>query len=1205
MSCSDIEKEIATLDTQATENAAAIADLNSKIAALQTALNAAQADADAAQKAADAAAAAAATAKADAIAAAKAEVEAAKAAIEAGVATDLAAVNAKVASVEAALALKADKATVDLLAATLENYMATLSAEDTELWTSVSELLEALTNLQGRLDATEMSVEYLTVAVNEAVESVKAIHTSLASVYDILCVLANQIQSVVFVPEFDTDVVAAQRYTVGQSKTNYIAVATYEVRPAKLAATVTSENVSFSCVDVKTKAAAEAAAAPEYFAAEVLSTDANTGRIVVAAIINDKDSKKTTNDYDVLANGKLAISLNIASVDVTELLIAESQPVNVDMVSSEYVNVEANADVNLAVGFKSAKDFKTTYTYDVEMPWNTAVAESVKPLFTEPVMFNVAGLYLTAEEANAYLGTSLAVTTEVKATYEGKEEKKVYPVAVNGKDINATATLVESADYPGDKAKGKKATAALTVTVKNAKETVATLNGTATYTVTNKKSDIAFASVSEAWKYTYGDKMTVKGRELAVSNYDKFTQNQNLGTFKATWKEGDVEKSATTTVTAMSSKAVKFTDVELPFTPGKETTYTFKGQVIDGTTTYSVAFDVVLAAMPEDQKIDLGTFTVYGDAANSQVVAVSPVAKAIEAIKAYDNSLKLAANTADSFTAVAGVKGDGVTLNGKDADAASMTVKTGVNAKDSKVVEEQSYVTVKPVADYENTIVVTKTYEFCGVQFTYVATVKTVAPVIGVTANEVYVNNGVANVDGTVKLPIEKTATSVTTGKSTAYALDAINLRNYVKVQIPETVKTDGYELRYTLVTPMVDEDGEDLYDSKPSVAQVYKSVDAAVALDWNVKELNTLEYEVALVSTSRGIDRNEDEKINSDDDVVFSSVNVKLQIPTLVTFTADKTVTAKVVNGVDATANIVGAFTVVDKFDNNVFNPFAKDMDHLFSGYYATLDSKGQVVTATSYDDTFFNVYEMNVTIPADDKAKDVIKVYLNDTEISQSQVKFEYKKGQITLSKENANLTGDIKFEVPVTFNSIYGAEQKATAKVVFSKNATTTEAPAEGSLPAPTAGQWVFKCPDMSMGDNTRFVLELGEAGAKIAVNANDAYGDFMSEADLKDAGIFNKWLIMQQYDSYTVTAATSTTGVITVSGTVKSYDPLEGWVESTKSFVIEYSEYTATTMSIYSDYDNIGISNSVSNGDGTYTYSPVATTKSTTALELVQY
>ena len=1143
MSCSDIEKEIASLDTQATENAAAIADLNSKIAALQTALNAAQADADAAQKAADAAAAAAATAKADAIAAAKAEVEAAKAAIEAGVATDLAAVNAKVASVEAALALKADAATVELLAATLENYKATLSAEDTALWTSVSELLESLTNLQGRIDAQEMSIEDLEVAVAEAVEAVKAINTSLASVYDILGVLANQIQSVVFVPEYDTDVFYAQRYTVGESKTNYIAVATYEVRPAKLAATVTSENVSFSSVDVK------AASAPEYFAAEVLSTDANTGRIVVAAIINDKDSKKNTNDYDVLANGKLALSLNIASVDVTELLIAESQPVNVDMVSSEYVNVVANNDVNLAVGFKSAKDFKTTYTYDVEMPWNTAVAESVKPLFTEPVMFNVAGLYLTAAEANSYLGTSLAVTTEVKATYVGAEEKKVYPVAVNGKDINATATLVESADYAGDKAVGKKATATLTVTVKNAKETVATLNGTATYTVTNKKSDIAFASVSEAWKYTYGDKMTVKGRELAVSNYSKFTQNQDLGKFTATWKEGDAEKSATTTVTAMSSKAVKFTDVELPFTPGKETTYTFKGQVIDGTTTYSVAFDVVLGAMPEDKTIDLGTFTVYGDAVNAQDVAVSPVAKAIEAINAYDSSLKLAANTADSFSAVAGVKGDGVTLNGKADDAASMTIKTGVNAKDGKTVEEQSFVTVKAVVDYENTIVVTKTYEFCGVQFTYVATVKTVAPVLGVTANEVYVNNGVATVDGTVKLPIEKTTTSIATGTSTPYALDAINLRNYVKVQVPETIKTDGYELRYTLVTPMVDKDGKDLYASKPSVAQVYKTLDAAVALDWNVEELNTLEYEVALVSTSRDIDRNEDEKFDSADDIVFSSVNVKLQIPTLVTFAANNTVTAKVVNGKATSANIVGALSVVDKFSNNVYNPYAKDLAHFFSGYYATIDKTGKVTSVASNEDTFFNVYEMAVKAAA---LKDV-KVYLNNTEIAQSQIIFDYDAttGEIVLSEENANITGDIKFEVPVSFTSIYGAEQKATATVVFSKNAAEADAPEAAELPSPDGKQWSIA----AHGNTWGMLIDLGvqyEGQLVVPFSLADYAGAEVAEAMKAD------WIeIGFGPMKYEVVPTTATSGNIYVANGMRiDY--------TTPAFT--YTEYNGTTMKV---------------------------------------
>lgn len=1173
MSCSDIEKEIANLDSQATENAAAIADLNSKIAALQTALNAAQADADAAQKAADAAAAAAATAKADAIAAAKAEVEAAKAAIEAGVATDLAAVNAKVASVEAALALKADAATVELLAATLENYKATLSAEDTALWTSVSELLESLTNLQGRIDAQEMSVEDLEVAVAEAVEAVKAINTSLASVYDILGVLANQIQSVVFVPEYDTDVVYAQRYNVGTAKTNYIAVATYEVRPAKLAATVTSENVSFASVDVKGQT--KAAAAPEYFAAEVISTDANTGRIVVAAIINDKDSKKNDNDYDVLANNKLALSLNIASVDVTELLIADSQPVNVDVVSSEYVNVVAKSDVALVSGFKSAKAFSTTYTNTIEMPYNTAVAESVKPLFTEPVMFEVAGQYFTAEQANAYLGTSLTVSTSVKAEYSTADDKNaagkatVAPIAVNGKDINATATLVESADYPGDKAVGKSAKAALTVTVKNGKTEVAALAlaGTATYTITNKKSDIAIASVSESWKYTYGKTMTVKGRELSVSNYDKFTEGQNLGTFTATWKEGDAEKSATTTVTAMSSKAVKFTDVVLPFTPGKATTYTFKNdKVVIGTTTYTVSFDVVLGAMPENTKVDLGTFTVTGDVANAQQVAVSPVAKAVEYIKNYDSTIAI--EDAYTLTEVANVKGDGVTLNGKEnAAAASMVVATALNEKNAKVREDKSYVQVAKVVDYVNTIVVVKTYEFCGVQFTYTTTVNTEKPAVEFTTNNVFVNNGVATIDGTVKLPVTKSKTSEVTGTSTAYALNAINLRDYVHVVLPKDAKENGYELRYTLVTPMYKEDGKTaLYADVQPVAPVYNVVDAKRTgagdqpLAWKV-DLNELEYEIALVSSSRSTDRNEDKVIDAKDDVVLAAVNVKLQIPNLVTFAAENTVSAKYVNGVATTANVVEALSIVDKFNNNVYNPYATTLNDIFKGYSATLYN-GKVQDVTFATDSFFNVYDMVVTAA---EQKDV-KVYLNNTEIAQTQVKFTYNQttGSITLSEENANLTGDVKFEVPVTLTYMYDnygkVAQKVTAVVVFSQNAEAGEG-TEVSFPNPTGLQWVYDVKDAEGN-------VVGEGLIDFGVSQSTIYG-FIEVDDLFCMANYEpsvEYYYAGWSARYVVNPTDASTGVITIMNTQPEEDAEGNYVAvDVEEFLqIAYSDFTGTTV-----------------------------------------
>ena len=1197
MSCSDIEKEIASLDTQATENAAAIADLNSKIAALQTALNAAQADADAAQKAADAAAAAAATAKADAIAAAKAEVEAAKAAIEAGVATDLAAVNAKVASVEAALALKADKATVDLLAATLENYKATLSAEDTELWTSVSELLEALTNLQGRLDATEMSVEDLTVAVNEAVESVKAINTSLASVYDILGALANQIQSVVFVPEYANAsepvraLGLAYETKNGTNYTNLVAKMTYEVRPAKLAASITSENVSFSSVNVK-------AAAPQYFKGEVLSADPATGRVEVAVIFNDVKGDK--DDYTALFNGEtVAVSLNIASVDVTELLIADAQPENVDMVSSNYANVTCNGfwALQSAYRFFDGKSYFRNWSKSYAIPYNyIGTPAGSKALFPDFEIVvgcwneeDEAYAYYTPEVASKLFGLDLTVTYTGKDA-EGKDVKPVYsavdtnedekiesPVVVTGNGLDAVATLVESADYKGKNAIDQYAR--LTLGQFKAAGLVLNLSAKATCYVDPGKVDaeVVVAPITKAWSYT--DKTVAWSAtefaevELTVNTdvvddivklfgghsngtwlyYDEFDED---GNYTGNYAGIHVYAASKNVVVA---NAITYNSPVLKYGT-EQKTYTFtntrrNSEKVD----YTIALDVVLAPMPEAKTIDLGTFTVIGDVVKSQDVAVSPVAKAVEAIKAFDKNVAL---DKVEWNYVGKKDVDGVTLNGEAEDAASLVLAVGPNAKDPKVIEDQSYVTVNKVAKYENTIVVTQTYEICGVEYTFVATVKTEAPSLSISANEVYVANGVATVDGTVNLPISKTTTSVETGKSTSYVLNAINLRNYVKTQLPAELNTDGYQLRYTLVTPMTekDKDGNDklIYGTTPSVVVDYADVDAAMPLTWAVDH-NELEYEIAIVTPATE-DVNGDDKKDSKDDIVFGAVNVKLQIPSLVTYTAANTVTAKVVNGENTTANIVGAFTVVDKFGNNVYNPYAQDMSDIFDGYKATLDKNGKVTSVASYNDNFFNVYSMTYKLA---EPKDV-KVYLNNTEIAQSQVIYTYddKTGSIVLSKENANLTGDVKFEVPVTFNNIYGTEQKVTAVVVFSMNATETEGPAVGSLPTPDAAQWEYTV------DGYKFVVDLGYTKENVLIQGQNEpiYNEDWTEVIGSEWSYYTTSMI----SNYSVNPTTATSGSITWTQTQTD------WMGETTSsnYIIYYSELTETSVNLLSYMHNDG-------------------------------
>ena len=194
--------------------------------------------------------------------------------------------------------------------------------------------------------------------------------------------------------------------------------------------------------------------------------------------------------------------------------------------------------------------------------------------------------------------------------------------------------------------------------------------------------------------------------------------------------------------------------------------------------------------------------------------------------------------------------------------------------------------------------------------------------------------------------------------------------------------------------------------------------------------------------------------------------------------------------------------------------------------------------------------------------------------------------------------------KYTATVTFKNICELTEEANVTVLSTANSKANSS----EYAAPTSGQFVFKCPDMSMGDETRFVLDLGvnnPTGVSIAVSMNDWQGEYMTEEELKAEGIYNKWGITQSFDSYNVVPKSSTSGMIIVNGTVQRFDPLEGFVSMTVSLVAEYSNYNGTTMNLISDYDNLGISNSTSNGDGTYSYSPVIATKSSETLTLMAF
>lgn len=1194
VSCSDLENELAQVEGTANDNAAAIESLNSELAALKTALSAAQADADAAMAAAkaakeagdaakaeaEAAKAAAEQAKAEAIAAVMAEVEAIQTAIAQNVEaiTNLSgSVNANAVEIEALqeeikalqtaaaehlyvitnldgtvknheMAIEDLKTELSVLQNTLVNYeknLKELGLEDDALWTSISENLEAITNLQGRVDAQQMAIEDLMPAFEDVVAQVKTLNDSLIAIYDILGVLANQIQSVVFVPEYNTGLVYAERFGINtdtdpeyEAYTNYLATATYEVRPAKLAESLTSENLSFTTVDLKSKAAA----APETFGVELISADASTGRIVVRALISDKDgARKNDSDYDKMAaaaaNAKVvALSLNIASIDVTELLIADSEPVNVDMVSSEYVMVEAKTtDLEAAVGFAtksgstkgvsdSYKNYNTTNTKGISMPWNET--DSQKALFNTEVVVLIQGEHYSLAEANAILGTSLALKypanapTNFAATYYNPSgsvintDEEDAPIKVTGKTLEATAELVPSEDYEDDDAVNAYARVQGTVNVVNGTATLDELEADAKYTIVNKQSDFKFSNVEQAWKHGFEDDVNILTDndkdfiELAVNGFDKFNETVTISTFKTTINPGTADAyDVTATVQKMSSKAVKITSIgALPFVQGESKTYTFKGVVTHNKVDYTVTFDVTLGAMPEDEVIDLGTHEVYASTTDFMYVkTIDPVAQAIKRISAYDSSVNMK-DTKNCFVdtkATPKANVDGVT----EGYTAVMTVGTAWDS-DNEVQVETSQIKLSKVKAYENTVVVVKTYTFCGVTYTYKTTIVTKEPQLSIAPNNVYVTNGVASVDGTVDFDIETTSTSHKTVARTPFALNAIDLRNLVHVAFPEGVAGTDYKLRYTLTTPMYKEDG-----TTPLYANVVNAGDEFAAysgtelpevangvtttsvnkLNWNT-DLSELTFEIALVSANLG-------ESKASDDIVFGEpVTVTVKVPELVKITADKTVNQKYVNGVETSTNIVSALAITDKYGNDVYNPYATQLSDLFKSFAATLKLGKVDGTVSIGTDDFFNVYGMKVTA-ADQKD---IKVYLDGTEIAQTQVAFEYDKntGNITLTKDNLNLQGDVKFEVPVKFEYLYDnygkSAQTVTAVVVFSKNATTgggasveykTPWGRQWSLPAEVAakvGEYKAAATVLDLGVNTPDKVA-------ILVNYADLYGE----------------------------------------------------------------------------------------------------------------
>ena len=279
-------------------------------------------------------------------------------------------------------------------------------------------------------DAISEAISELTEQINKQIGDVeKRIDDLTSDLVIIIGGLADNIQSLVFVPEYKDGEATSYYYTVANKPlVDFQRVqATFQVTPAKLAASISNENAVLYVVPVKPETRAAAPAITVAGENLEIVADGNTGRIEVDAIV--PITKEVGKD--------IAIALYVADEYVVNEAINNSDLGNIDLgnyVSSEYVQVnideKASAldDKYVLYNFTEEEEFPATL--EVKKDWTEAPA-TVTFYEGYELAFDMAGDIVRLEEA------AEALRLPVEAITPDYEPVVLYtPVMGNGVTIS-------------------------------------------------------------------------------------------------------------------------------------------------------------------------------------------------------------------------------------------------------------------------------------------------------------------------------------------------------------------------------------------------------------------------------------------------------------------------------------------------------------------------------------------------------------------------------------------------------------------------------------------------------------------------------------------------------------------------------------------------------------------------------------------------
>ena len=357
-------------------------------------------------------------------------------------------------------------------------------------------------------------------ALNPAVEALETKISNLdAKINDVLGIVLNRIQSIVFVPEYDDMNATLHYYHIGTTLASgaakeKIVDATFEIYPAKLAKSIKKEDVSVVAVAVGTRA--EAAVEGEIVAFDVQ----DNGRVNVSV----KFGKDV--NFDLAKKDKVQFAISLRVKEDTKTTIDGKEVETGNYVESAFVGAKYCLDSDLTGKFgivKLSSQTEITATeLSTEKQWSDAPA-TWNPFDGYEFAVKVDNKWLSLEEAAKVFFVDVKnITPTIKNTASfapANDRKDFFVCAATGK---AKSLADFNTEMVGEKVKANLAKAVGSVCQN---KVVATVLGAKFFdkTITYKIGRRTFAMVIEpaqvAWSYANAVKLS--SAKTASAAYDK------------------------------------------------------------------------------------------------------------------------------------------------------------------------------------------------------------------------------------------------------------------------------------------------------------------------------------------------------------------------------------------------------------------------------------------------------------------------------------------------------------------------------------------------------------------------------------------------------------------------------------------------------------------------------------------------------------